>query len=200
MVYNKLYIRIAAAGNFDEKFLTEFQKELQSILWETLGINASCYYNVSNSGGIPIYKIPATAYTPHVGKYNTQSLFVFGKERREESLKKFGKTEVLLKVLVLVDVDIYKSGFAGTLFGEAEVDGEIAIVTTAPLENHFKSSFLIKERALKEALHELGHTLGLHHCKIPGCAMNLSKDIYDIDEKKKTYCKECLNKLFGGYT
>ncbi|HOM95349.1 MAG: hypothetical protein GX941_06925 [Candidatus Methanofastidiosa archaeon] len=200
MVYNKLYIRIAAAGNFDEKFLTEFQKELQSLLWDTLGINASCFYNVSNSRVIPIYKIPSTAYTPHIGKYNTQSLFIFGKERREESLKKFGKAEVLLKVLVLVDVDIYKSGFTGTLFGEAEVGGEIAIVTTAPLENHFKSNFLIKERALKEALHELGHTLGLDHCKIPGCAMNISKDIYDIDEKKKTYCKQCLNKLFGGYT
>ena len=200
MVYNKLYIRIAAAGNFDEKFLIDFQKELQSLLWDTLGINASCYYNVSNSGGIPIYKIPPTAYTPHVGKYNTQRLFVFGKQRREESLKKFGKAEVLLKVLVLVDFEIDALWFAGTLFGEAEVGGEIAIVTTAPLENHFKSSFLIKERALKEALHELGHTLGLDHCKVPGCAMNISKDIYDIDEKKKTYCKTCLNKLFGGYT
>jgi predicted Zn-dependent protease len=199
MVYEKLYIRIAAAGNFDEKFLTEFQKELQNILWETLGINANCFYNVSNSGGLPIYKIPSTAYTSHIGKYNTHTLFLFGNERREESLKKFGKAAVLLKVLVLVDVDIYKQGFTGTLFGEADVDGNIAIITTAPLENHFKSSFLIKERALKEALHEIGHTLGLHHCKIPGCAMNISKDIYDIDEKKKTYCKECLNKLFGGY-
>ena len=61
MVYNKLYIRIAAAGNFDEKFLTEFQKELQSLLWDTLAINANCYYNISNSRGIPIYKIPSTA-------------------------------------------------------------------------------------------------------------------------------------------
>jgi len=199
-MYEKLYIRIAAAGNFDEKFLMEFQKDLQNLLWDTLGINASCYYNISNSSGIPIYKIPKNAYTPHIGKYNTQSLFLFGKERREESLKKFGKTAILLKVLVLVDFDIYRPGFTGTLFGEAEVGGEVAIVTTAPLENHFKSSFLIKERALKEALHELGHTLGLDHCKTPGCAMNISKDIYDIDEKKKTYCKECLNKLFSGYS
>ncbi|KYC44382.1 MAG: Archaemetzincin [Candidatus Methanofastidiosum methylothiophilum] len=98
-----------------------------------------------------------------------------------------------------MDVEIFKQGFTGTLFGEAEVGKEIAIISTAPLENHFKSSFLIKERALKEAMHELGHTLGLDHCKTPGCSMNISKDIYDIDEKKKTYCINCLNILFQGH-
>ncbi len=199
-MYEKLYIRIAAAGNFDEKFLLEFRRELQSLLWDNLGINATCFFSSSNSSIVPIYKIPKNAYTSHIGKYNTQSLFIFGKERREESLKQFGNLDVLLKVLVLVDFEIYRKGFAGTLFGEAEVGGDIAIVSTAPLENHFKSRFLIKERTLKEALHELGHTIGLDHCKIKGCAMNLSKDIYDIDEKKKTYCKECLNRLFGGYS
>ena len=79
MVYSKLYIRLAALGNFDEKFLMDFQKEFQSLLWDTLAINASCFYNVNNTGKVLPHKVPSTSYTPHVGKYNTQSLFIFGK-------------------------------------------------------------------------------------------------------------------------
>lgn len=197
MTYKPVFIRIAAAGNFERKFLLEFQKELQNLLWG-LGIKATCFF--SNSGSsIEIDHIPSGAYTSHIGKYNTHILFAYGQKKREESLKKVGKLDALIKVLVIVDVEIFKQGFTGTLFGEAEVGKEIAIISTAPLENHFKSSFLIKERALKEAMHELGHTLGLDHCKTPGCSMNISKDIYDIDEKKKTYCINCLNILFQGH-
>ncbi|KYC52167.1 MAG: Archaemetzincin [Candidatus Methanofastidiosum methylothiophilum] len=196
MTYDRVYIRLAAAGDFDKKFLFDFQKELQNVLYDN-GIKATCFYN--NSGTIEVDKIPSGAYTSHIGKYNTHSLFSYGQTKREDSLKRLGQAAILLKVLVIVDVEIFKQGFAGLLFGEAEVGKDIAIISTAPLENHFKSTFLIKERALKEALHELGHTLGLDHCKNPGCAMNISKDIYDIDEKKKKYCIDCLNILFRGH-
>ncbi|HOC77891.1 MAG TPA: hypothetical protein PKO31_04285 [Methanofastidiosum sp.] len=196
MTYSKVYIRIAAAGDFDRRFLLDFQKELQNSMWDN-GIKATCIF--SNSGMVEVDHIPSNAYTPHIGKYNTHSLFSYGQKKREDSIKKLGSANALIKVLVIVDVEIFKQGFTGTLFGEADVGENVAIISTAPLENHFKSSFLIKERALKEAMHELGHTLGLDHCKNPGCAMNISKDTYDIDEKKKKYCIDCLNILFQGH-
>ena len=38
--------------------------------------------------------------------------------------------------------------------------------------------------------------LGLDHCKNPGCAMNISKDTYDIDEKKKNIVLIALTYYF----
>ena len=55
MTYKPVFIRIAAAGNFEKKFILEFQKELQNLLWE-LGIKATCFS--SNLGSIEIDRDP----------------------------------------------------------------------------------------------------------------------------------------------
>ena len=50
-------------------------------------------------------------------------------------------------------------------------------------------------RALKEAVHELGHTLGLAHCPDAGCVMHFSNALVDTDRKGHRLCVVCERKL-----
>ena len=50
---------------------------------------------------------------------------------------------------------------------------------------------LLRERTVKEVLHELGHTFGLVHCSEPSCAMSLATHIELVDAKTEQYCARC---------
>jgi archaemetzincin len=58
---------------------------------------------------------------------------------------------------------------------------------------------LLRERAAKEALHELGHTFGLTHCSDTRCSMSLSTDIVLVDAKGGRYCARCGAHLVGRF-
>jgi len=46
-------------------------------------------------------------------------------------------------------------------------------------------------RVVTEAVHELGHALGLPHCEYPGCVMHFSTWIGDTDRKGPGFCYRC---------
>ncbi|MCD6521492.1 archaemetzincin family Zn-dependent metalloprotease [Candidatus Calescamantes bacterium] len=98
------------------------------------------------------------------------------------------------KVIGITDRDLYVPGL-NFIFGQAELGGRAAIVSIARLKESFygKEEDLrkLKIRALKECLHELGHTFGLRHCISPGCVMNFSNSIYEVDRKGITFCDSC---------
>ena len=85
------------------------------------------------------------------------------------------------------------------LFGEAQLGGNGAIVSTHRLHNEFYGlpgdDDLLYARTLKEVLHELGHTMGLIHCQYYECVMHFSTYVEDIDLKKSQFCPVCKNKL-----
>jgi archaemetzincin len=54
---------------------------------------------------------------------------------------------------------------------------------------------LFRARLLKEAVHELGHTLGLDHCSDPRCVMHFSNKLADTDVKGDAYCDRCVARL-----
>lgn len=102
------------------------------------------------------------------------------------------------RVLGVTDVDIFASHL-NFVFGEAQCPGRAALISTHRLRPEFygasSDSKLFEMRVLKEAVHELGHTLTLGHCKNPECVMFFSNSIVDTDVKQVSPCNDCLQKL-----
>lgn len=102
------------------------------------------------------------------------------------------------KFIALVDVDLFIPVLT-FVFGEAQFDGNAAVVSTHRLVNQFyglpENEQLLLHRITKEIIHELGHTFGLYHCRNFECVMRSSTYVEDIDLKKSSFCGECWRKL-----
>jgi archaemetzincin len=81
------------------------------------------------------------------------------------------------------------------VFGEAQLEGNCAVVSAARLHEEFYGlparSELMRERLLKEASHELGHTFGLRHCADWRCVMASSHAVERLDVKDAQFCGTC---------
>ena len=86
------------------------------------------------------------------------------------------------------------------VFGEAQLGGMVGVVSYYRLPNERyglpANDKLFADRLLKEAMHELGHTFGLIHCRAYNCAMHISTYVEDIDTKPAEFCRECEQRLF----
>ena len=102
------------------------------------------------------------------------------------------------KILGIVDVDLYSPEF-DFVFGEAEIGSGVATVSLYRLRPERyglrPDTKIFEERAVKEAVHELGHLYHLDHCTNPKCVMHFSTSLVDIDIKGKTFCSKCQQKL-----
>jgi len=85
------------------------------------------------------------------------------------------------------------------VFGEAQLDGKVAIVSTARLRQEYyglpPNPRLLHRRLVKEIKHELGHTFGLVHCPLRECVMSVANNISDVDSKGITFCEGCKETL-----
>lgn len=91
-------------------------------------------------------------------------------------------------VLGVTDVDLYTPDL-NFVFGQAELPGKAAVISIVRL--HSSNKELFHSRMVKEAVHEIGHTLGLRHCPDIHCVMHFSNCLEDTDVKGETYCKKC---------
>lgn len=102
------------------------------------------------------------------------------------------------KILAILDVDLFIP-ILTFLFGEAQLKGIGAVVSTHRLHNRFygltENAEVTTERLLKEAVHELGHTFGLIHCLQPKCVMNSSTYVENIDLKPAEFCPLCKKSI-----
>ena len=100
--------------------------------------------------------------------------------------------------LGVVDVDLFTPGL-NFVFGQAQMGGPAAVIALPRLSQSFyglpEDEALFHQRAVKEAVHELGHTYGLGHCRNPRCVMSFSNSLPDVDRKERDFCPSCRRKL-----
>ena len=98
------------------------------------------------------------------------------------------------KILILTEVDLFIPVLT-FIFGEAQLNGKLSIVSVCRLHEEFYSGRtddeLLFDRTIKEILHELGHNFGLKHCENWDCVMHSSSAIEEVDIKGNGYCKSC---------
>jgi len=119
------------------------------------------------------------------GQFNS-TLILAGLLRRlpERGVRIVGLTRVDLFIPVLTFV-----------FGQAQLGGAGAIVSTHRLRHEFyglpPDQAGLLDRTVKEIVHEVGHTLGLVHCADYACVMHAATYVEDVDLKSRRFCLNC---------
>jgi archaemetzincin len=134
---------------------------------------------------LPSRDLPWSCYDPHRDQYFSTGLI-------KQMLRRLPRDTG--KVLGLTPVDLFIP-IMKYVFGEAQVSGKGAIISLFRLRPETygldPNRDLLGERIAKEAIHELGHTFGLTHCRDPLCVMNSSCLIGETDCKGTELCPTC---------
>jgi archaemetzincin len=119
--------------------------------------------------------------------------------------QQFSSTEILAslmkrgrgngwRLLAVTALDLYIP-ILTFVFGEAQLQGSCAVISYHRLRQEFyglpQNSAVLRDRLLKEAVHELGHTLSLAHCEDYQCVMSPSHGVEWIDLKASHFCTAC---------
>lgn len=136
---------------------------------------------------------PVPAYDPKRDQYDSAVLLgeLARLPRRSQSQRE--------KVLGVADVDLFIP-ILTFVFGQAQLRNRAAILSTHRLRQEVyglpPDRALLLRRCEKEAIHELGHTFGLVHCRKHDCAMHYSNSVEEVDLKSNALCDECT-RLFA---
>lgn len=106
-----------------------------------------------------------------------------------------------VRLLGVTDVDLFMPVLT-FVFGEAQLEGATALVSTARLHAEGDPALTLA-RVRCEAVHELGHTYGLLHCdsfegtgrRARRCAMTRSASVRAVDEKSGRLCPDCRTRI-----
>ena len=143
---------------------------------------------------LPPLAIPDGAYDAKRGQYQSvEFMKMLAQRAPRDAARVLGITDVDLAIPML-----------SFLFGQAQFDGPIAVVSLCRLHQEFyglpAEDALLRERTVKEVMHEMGHTFGLVHCSEPTCAMSLATHIELVDAKTEQYCARCGHQLVQRFT
>jgi len=133
----------------------------------------------------PTINLPNYAYHPQRKQYHSTTIL-----RKLEEIFPHDAS----RVLGIVDVDLYVPQL-NFVFGEANSVTKVAVISLCRLHQEYygltpeNKIFIL--RAIKEGVHELGHTYGLGHCKNKRCVMFFSNSLIDTDIKSYNFCKIC---------
>ena len=130
--------------------------------------------------------VPETAYDESRGQYRAEDLI--------EVVGRVGSGE---KNSGITPQDLYYRR-RNYVFGLAYLNGKGSVISTYRLQTSFDGGISTKpaadvfaDRVRKEAVHEVGHTLGLEHCDNSKCVMSFSPTVREVDVKEENLCGSC---------
>jgi archaemetzincin len=98
-----------------------------------------------------------------------------------------------LKIIAITKADLFIP-ILTHVYGEAQLGGKACIVSTCRLRDHIYAAHtnaVFIQRVVKEAVHELGHTFNLRHCREHHCIMHYCRTELDVDRKSDRLCRYC---------
>jgi len=128
---------------------------------------------------------PSQAYDSRRNQYHSTRMLVL----LEHHLASVGAD----RILGITASDLFVPGM-NFVFGEARCPGQAAVVSSFRL-HQVDEEEQFEPRIRKEAVHEIGHMLGLQHCSNMNCVMHFSKTLIDTDIKSDNYCSECQTQI-----
>jgi len=163
-------LRVARIGNADIHLLDAVRWELAREFRVPCSVDASSLD-------------PSFAHHPERNQFHS-TMLVEQLAARDDDAIVIGVTDVDLYIPILTFV-----------FGEAQLGGRAAVVSHYRLHQTFyglpRDDVLLRERLVKEAIHEIGHVAGLTHCDDYECVMASSHAVEWLDLKRKHLCEEC---------
>ncbi len=153
-------------------------------VWEWIESAAGEWFPLPIRRGAPL-GIPEAAYDLKRKQYQSVEIMRMLAQQAPADAK---------RVLAVTEVDL-AIPMLSFLFGQAQLDGRIAVVSLCRLRQEFyglpADETVLRERTVKEVLHEMGHTFGLVHCSDSNCVMSLATHIGLVDSKSEQYCSPC---------
>ena len=132
---------------------------------------------------------PQPSFHPERGQYHSSEILLrMQSHLRPDTWRLLGVTGGDLYIPILKYV-----------FGEAQMGGPCAVISFHRLRQEFygldRNDDLLSQRLLKEAIHELGHTLDLRHCHDYRCVMASAHAVEWIDLREPVLCENCQSHL-----
>jgi archaemetzincin len=134
---------------------------------------------------LPVMGDPAYAFDEKRGQFSSKKVLKrLNACCPRETFKIIGVTRLDLYVPILTFV-----------FGAAQMSGQCAVISTRRLDPLYyqvpEDRDLLLERVKKTTVHEIGHSMGLIHCRDRRCVMFSSTRIEDTDFKRSEFCRTC---------
>ncbi|MDI9857899.1 matrixin family metalloprotease [Flectobacillus roseus] len=133
---------------------------------------------------LPKINLPKQAYYKTRNRYRADSILVFLNQSKAHDFVFIGLTSKDISATKGINNDF------GVL-GLGYCPGKACVASTFRLEKNTR-----QEQLFKVAIHELGHTQGLPHCKQKHCFMRDAEGKNPTNEEKE-FCKDCKKHLRG---